>query len=360
MKKKGLIISTVVMVVVLIASLTTATFAWFTASGSAKVDSIDFGVAAASDLLIGVAKNNKFDSALDSSGFTADNTTYTATVASGNRGSWTGDTEGLGLGVNLNLQLGALEKAVYSFNDVIYKTPGQAYDKVNNPITSAKQDAYARTSTSVTDPQQVATGLKYDGTVLKASGNGNSFTASSCEPAVRNTDYLDVVFGVTANKADVLNYGCLISIDNKLSKSTLGMNAAIHIIYSTDGTNYKEIDVYGTQTASTVHNNMTAPTLPKNTIKASSTDASTTEVSYVSSAVTEYVPGDAIYWIPLRTADDATDFATVGAITQLHLIVYICGPDGDCLTSSTGAGAAIQIEFIDINKTMFENAKKGN
>ena len=32
MKKKGLIISTVVMVVVLIASLTTATYAWFTAA----------------------------------------------------------------------------------------------------------------------------------------------------------------------------------------------------------------------------------------------------------------------------------------------------------------------------------------
>ena len=36
MKKKGLIISTVVMVVVLIASLTTATYAWFTASSKTE------------------------------------------------------------------------------------------------------------------------------------------------------------------------------------------------------------------------------------------------------------------------------------------------------------------------------------
>ena len=38
MKKKGLIISTIVMVVVLIASLTTATYAWFNASSEVKVN----------------------------------------------------------------------------------------------------------------------------------------------------------------------------------------------------------------------------------------------------------------------------------------------------------------------------------
>ena len=37
MKKKGLIISTVVMVVVLIASLTTATYAWITGTSTVKV-----------------------------------------------------------------------------------------------------------------------------------------------------------------------------------------------------------------------------------------------------------------------------------------------------------------------------------
>ena len=359
MKKKGLIISTVVMVVVLIASLTTATYAWFTASGSAKVDSINFGVAAASDLLIGVAKNNKLDNSLDDSGFTADNTQYSATVAEGNRGTWSGDTQGLGLGVNLNLQLGNMEKAVYSFNTVQYKTPGQPYHPTNNPIVSAKQDEYSRTSEDTSDPYQIVTnkGLKYDGTVLKASGNGNSFTPSSCEPAERNKDYLDVVFGVTANKPDVLTYGCLISVDNALKKSTLGMNAAIHLVYSLDGTTYKEIDIYGTNKASTTHQSMKEPTRPTAVIKESATSDVTKTVTYPSTAVEKYEKGDAIYWIPLRPAQHATDYATVGAITQLHLIVYICGPDGDCLTSSTGAGALIQIEFVDINKTAFDNAR---
>ena len=53
MKKKGLIISTVVMVVVLIASLTTATFAWFTAETQTKIDGFDIEVAAGSAVVVG-------------------------------------------------------------------------------------------------------------------------------------------------------------------------------------------------------------------------------------------------------------------------------------------------------------------
>ena len=52
MKKKGLIISTVVMVVVLIASLTTATYAWFSVSASATIDNISINTQASDGLVI--------------------------------------------------------------------------------------------------------------------------------------------------------------------------------------------------------------------------------------------------------------------------------------------------------------------
>ena len=52
MKKKGLIISTVVMVVVLIASLTTATYAWFSVSASAKIYDISINTQASDGLQI--------------------------------------------------------------------------------------------------------------------------------------------------------------------------------------------------------------------------------------------------------------------------------------------------------------------
>ncbi len=52
MKKKGLIISTVVMVVVLIASLTTATYAWFSTSAQAAVEDLQVVTKAAEGLQI--------------------------------------------------------------------------------------------------------------------------------------------------------------------------------------------------------------------------------------------------------------------------------------------------------------------
>ena len=57
MKKKGLIISTVVMVVVLIASLTTATYAWFNAQASATVDNLTINTQAATGLQIAMTKD---------------------------------------------------------------------------------------------------------------------------------------------------------------------------------------------------------------------------------------------------------------------------------------------------------------
>ena len=53
MKKKGLIISTIVMVVVLIASLTTATYAWFSTSASATISPMNIQTIASEGLQIG-------------------------------------------------------------------------------------------------------------------------------------------------------------------------------------------------------------------------------------------------------------------------------------------------------------------
>ena len=353
MKKKGLIISTVVMVVVLIASLTTATYAWFTAAGSATVNDISFGVTAASDLLIGVSKNNIYNASAGWDDFVADSTTYSDVVSTGNRGTWTGATAGLGLSIDTGLSLGNLQKAVYSFSGVKLAdgtTDLANYNATSNKIKEATQTAYSRGS----DATKVTTGLVKDGVILKAAGNGTSVTVDSCEPTVRNTDYLDVVFGVAPSKPDVLEFGCLISVDNALAKTSLGMNAAIHVIYSTDGTNYSEYDIYGTNSSNTLHTAMQAPTVPSATIKTAADAETTKTVNYTSSV--EYVKGDANLWIPLRTAQHATDYSAVEAqgLKQLHLIIYICGPDGDCITSATGASALIKIEFIDINSSMYQ------
>ncbi len=338
MKKKGLIVATIVMVLVLAVSLSTATYAWFTNTGSANVDTIEFSVAAASDLVIGVSKTNKWVEGQNWSAYTSDQTEYTASSD-----TWTGSTDGLGLQINTGLDLKSMTKAVYSFTGVTYD------EAENTKITAATQTAYAKDAQATT---AIATGLDRNGTILKASGSGDSISKDSWETAVKNTDYLDVVFGVAASKPDVLNFGCLISVDNITTEiSSLGMNAAIHVLYSTDGTNYKEIDIYSNKTAGDAIDSVTAPTMPTAKIADKT-------VTYEGSKVT-YANGDAQLWIPLRNASTSTDYATTGAagIQQLHLIIYICGPDSDCSTAATGAAANITIEFLDINASHYTNAQ---
>ena len=303
MKKKGLIVATIVMVLVLAVSLTTATYAWFTNEGAATVEAISFGVEAASDLVIGVSKTNAWVASPQWSSYVSDNTLYDP---DGDPDKWTGDTDGLGLAVNTDLNIANMTKAVYSFSGVTDDP------KTGTPTGYTKGDGTA-----------VAQGLDRTKAILKASGTGDKTTTNSQEFAIANVDYLDIVFAVAASKTDVLSFGCLISIDNTSNISSLGMNAAIHVVYSTDGSAYTELDVYGNATAGDPISLMTAPTVPTATIGTGN------PVSYASSV--EYAKGDGQVWIPLRNATASNDYAATGAagIVQLHLIIYICGPDSD-------------------------------
>ena len=338
MKKKGLIVATIVMVLVLAVSLTTATYAWFTNTGSAEVTDIAFSVTAASDLVIGVKANNTYEASPLWSDFYSDGTEYNAT-----NNTWIGDTQGLGLSVDTGLDLSGITKAVYSFDNIV---------EAEDSITGADMTTYDKGD----DAYEVETGFNMAKTALKASGNGSTITGGY-EAAVKNADYLDVVFGVAASKNEVLSYGCLITIDNTEAITALGMNAAIHVIYSVNGGAYTELDVYGAKTAGDANSSVTAPTAPTASIAG-------TNVSYVSkytdtnTATDNYAAGDAQVWIPLREAAGANDYAATGAagIVQLHLIIYICGPDSDCITAATGAAATISVEFLNINSAMYNDA----
>ena len=70
MKKKGLIVATIVMVLVLAVSLTTATYAWFTTSDSTSIEGFNLTVVAGNAMNIGL---NKQGYTSYSAGATADN-----------------------------------------------------------------------------------------------------------------------------------------------------------------------------------------------------------------------------------------------------------------------------------------------
>lgn len=358
MKKKGLIVATIVMVLVLAVSLTTATYAWFTVSGAAEVKTIGFQVGAASNLVIGVSKTNTYLTGGDKqwSAFTSDATVFTPSVDPTGRGSWSEGTEGLGLNIDTGLDLTTMEKAVYSFTDV--QTTGSGSEL---KITSATIDTYTKGAN-----QTVSAGFKHSNTALKASGNGANIAAGSFEYAVKNKDYLDVVFAVAANKPDVLAFGCLITIDNQFLKTSLGMNAAIHIVYSTDGVTYTELDLYGTNSAGSPNTAATAPTAPTVTIPATtigSTDYEAQDLTYATKYADgdtsdNYRAGDAALFIPLYKSTAGNQYAPTGidGVQQLHLIIYICGPDSDCITAATGVGATIDIEFVSVGSAEYNAA----
>lgn len=336
MKKKGLIISTVVMVVVLIASLTTATYAWFTSNGVTSVTPIDFSVTSAADLLIGVEKDNTVQTTPAWSDFYSEGTTFTP--EEGARGTWIGDTNGLGLNINTELNLKDMQKAVYSFSNV-------TSDETSGKVTGATIDAYERATTGTT----VTKGFKVANTALKAAGTGNRVDAETYEKAIRNNDYLDVVFGVAPATNEVKSYGCLVTVKNTSTLNSLGMNAAIHVAYSLNGTDFTEVDVYGLNRAGDQKSKAKKPTAPTETI-------GTKTVSY-ESKVQNLQDGDATVWIPLHKVTDATSVIPTGidGLKQLHLVIYICGPDSDCITGAAGS-ATITIEFLSINSGTYNAA----
>ena len=69
MKKKGLIVATIVMVLVLAVSLTTATYAWFTQSNVTTIDGFGIEVAASAAVNIGLKKNNTYDAQASADAF---------------------------------------------------------------------------------------------------------------------------------------------------------------------------------------------------------------------------------------------------------------------------------------------------
>lgn len=110
MKKKGLIISTVVMVVVLIASLTTATYAWFSSQASATVDDLTITTKAADGLQI--AMTNTEGSVAD---IVSGNLGYT------DEGKWEGDVTDWGSALGFDgIQIGEITDAVTYYTDATY------------------------------------------------------------------------------------------------------------------------------------------------------------------------------------------------------------------------------------------------
>ena len=344
MKKKGLIIATIVMVLVLAVSLTTATYAWFTLSTTTSVEPIEFSVGTASDLVIGLKADNIYDAAAKSGDFVFGSTAlgegfHTDNVANGTiptKGSkyWDGEP-GLLNEIDMQLSMDDLQKAVGT--GTVYKAPS----------TQGANDAVPRTAVQL-DPaklREVAT-TAAQGTVM-ASGVAGTVSDTTVERAFAQRDYLDVVIGVQASAADLSKIICNITINPSADDINLGMNAAIHVAYRVGGMveSVANTDVYTTNGYGTA-----LETLKHDLVKnydgseTGMTDTSTLGGPAADSQNKQTLNNGAIN-IPvvIATADDG--YLSVTQIYQIHIIIWIDGTDADCLNSALGVESEIFINF---------------
>ena len=324
MKKKGLIVATIVMVLVLAVSLTTATYAWFTAANVTTVEKIAFSVGTGSDVSIGLKINNTYQEEPSPGQFTSGTTPIgsafaTDAVVNGaipglDSTYWEGEP-GLGSSIDMQLDLQNMQKAVGTGK--IGVSAG-ALD-LSTLRTAATADANG---------------------VVMASGNGINATTGTIVSAYAQRDYLDVVIGVKASANDLNSITCNVTI-NPTQGIDLGMNAAIHVAWeidgditdNSDGNPDGNVDAYGEN-----HRTAVRTTLAKTLV-----GGNTTTNVYGGTGQTL---NDGAVNIPITIVDlEEGQKISTEVIYQIHLVIWIDGTDSDCVNQALGVGSEIYINF---------------
>ena len=216
MKKKGLIVATIVMVLVLAVSLTTATYAWFTTTSATSIQSINISAAAGADVKIGVLKDQlNYDSSATQDSF------LTGTVVISNTGA-SGEEPGLGSNLETGLVLSNISMATgmgaaTTFTEDNPKTlEAGHYVKVDDTyvlLTAANLATHASAEKSYSMTAGTIQKLNpsdedfSDYTIVMASGTttkndvgaitGSTVTASTIEAAAANSDYSQWTYSLT-------------------------------------------------------------------------------------------------------------------------------------------------------------------
>ena len=333
MKKKGLIIATIVMVLVLAVSLTTATYAWFSTQASTKVDTISVTVDAASAVAIGVTTS--YGSTTEAQ-YLSDSVNV---AGSNNTLSYTDGTEGLGTTLGFSSAF-ALSTAVATTAST---TPfGTAYNAETNKIA---------VDNNFTPHNTIFKADPISGTANTSKGVPDPETASA---AASNVDYIDLSMGCRAAQSGVQGIYCTVTVKTTDTSQYMKMNAALHFYiglgaYNSSTHTYAksvEFDLFGGTGANS------SGAITYNTQKANVTSAAVatqTGVTYayannqVTATFSFFIYGSTSY-----NANNAT-LPTSGEIYPFRIYGYIFGEDTDCVTSGTGCGCTIDMEFSAIN-----------
>ena len=340
MKKKGLIISTVVMVVVLIASLTTATYAWFTASTVTSLNGFDVSVISANAVNIGVKtdfnhylKKDANTTPVSSDAFRTGTVKFSgATAGTIDTGSWADGSSGLSATLDPQIHWGAQNTAMGFTSSTL--------NDGDNVLAMDTVHDWNGTGSAFKGNKDSATTVK----------GGKALPNNSGDNGDGNGDYVHFILGVSPTKDLGMN-NFVVVVEPTGSSDTLGVLASLHVAYrmtkynSDETTPWKDVDLYGGK-----YNSGTRKA-------AVTTDASTTgehakeggqvftNNTQLSAAYTAtYGAGSSAPQgsIAYQIKDLDTD---KDAITQLEVVIYMSGSDADCNDQGKTSAGSIKMFF---------------
>ena len=341
MKKKGLIISTVVMVVVLIASLTTATYAWFSVSASATINNISITTQASDGLVIASYDPSATDFVLYSGEVSATNAADYET----SQNKFWGSTDAAGFGSALNLSAGESGKQIQN----LYAASG---DGVNLYMNSAEQQAL--------NGQKPAN-------VVKAKANENYFVLDFILQSTAGTDgtlfikQLNVTPTTTkANMAGALRVAlftkAVVEQPEKVTTWTVADDGKL--LYDPYGAQKLNNGVWQTGNDIDTMKYVTGEGAYATNISAAGAFKTLWDTKYFAPTITgqpvaptskQYGGTDGYADVASAKAGASTlfDLGTIGAgkFITMRLVIWFEGEDSACVQASAGGGIDITVNF---------------
>lgn len=335
MKKKGLIVATIVMVLVLAVSLTTATYAWFTNTAATSIDGFTLSVTANNVVNIGLNKQGYTTYSAGASGdsFVSGTVNYkpgtSAQAGTISSGYWEGTVEGLSATIDQDILWGKQSMAV-GFS------------------TGANAAAATFSNTGYADKDGWQTIVKANGTTtsMETAEAAYANINNDNSPAT-NGDFVHMFLGVQPTKflQDGTNK-LYIVVQAQGAGTTLGMATAIHVAYKVNGaTTWTDVDVFdkeNTKAANDYHYN-NLKTATSATITGLYGDGmGTGNGTEDEGANTTTFQGAAVVAIDLSNYNALSESIP---LDQVQLLIYIAGADEDCRDEAKAGQIGIGIFF---------------
>ena len=327
MKKKGLIVATIVMVLVLAVSLTTATYAWFTQANVTTVDGFGIEVAATAAVNIGLKMDNTHDPDASADAFVSGTVTWNSSangVVGSAAGSWGGDP-GLSPTLDHNISFGKVSRAV-----------GVTTVDAANITTDTTENNTKGFAAVSGDPAWA--GYTAD-TVIIGAQKGKNGALAAQELAVcnlqttGNSDFAYLFLGAMPTKMLTEANELIILVQSTGDGTTIGIAAAVHVAYRLNGGEWKDIDVFGN-----VHYTASKATTSVSLDKEEA-------AGFDGSANAKTVSGAAVHKITLTADGKNAENEYAEELDQIELIIYLAGWDSDCIDAAKGAVGTVSIFF---------------